>query len=93
MPKLNILVPKRKGSGYPPSFAVPWAERVRSKANRRSSKMGETMLRVDDCAAFPKGNGHHFINKPHPLAVPDNMVYGKTAAGYVMTDGSRTRRC
>jgi uncharacterized cupin superfamily protein len=32
---------------------------------------GETVLRVGDCAAFPKGsgNGHHMINKSSAMAV------------------------
>lgn len=32
---------------------------------------GETILRVGDCAAFPKGsgNGHHFLNRSEQIAV------------------------
>ncbi len=32
---------------------------------------GETVLRADECGAFPKatGNGHHLINKSSAMAV------------------------
>ncbi len=107
MPKIDIAaVPERKGSGYPPPFDAPCAERVRQRlgnaggltdfgvnlmrlppGNWSSQRHwhsaedefvyvlegeltliedgGETVLRADDCAAFPKGsgNGHHLINK------------------------------
>jgi uncharacterized cupin superfamily protein len=31
MPKIDIAVPERKGSGYPPPFDAPCAERVRQR--------------------------------------------------------------
>src|SRR4029078_12482560 len=113
MPKIDLAaIPARTGSGYPPRFHVPSADRTRRRLGDAggledfgvnlmtlppggwSSQRhwhshedefvyvlegeltlveddGETLLRVGDCAAFPKntGNGHHMKNLSSTVAV------------------------
>ncbi len=74
MPKIDIAaVRQRKGSGYPPQFQGPCAERVRQRHWHSHEDEfvyilegevtliendGETVLRAGDCAAFPKNTGN-----------------------------------
>ena len=70
MPRIDTAtVPSRKGSGYPPPFDVPCAERTRQRlgeagvmGTRDAEIVGEFIVEVDARVAFEEGlhSRNHF---------------------------------
>ena len=80
MPKIDIAaVPERKGSGYPPPFDAPCAERVRQRLGNAGGlgDFGVNLMRL------PPGN---WSSQRHWHSHEDEFVYVLEGEGMLVTD-------
>src|SRR5262249_3740168 len=94
MPKIDIAaVPERKGTGYPPQFNAPCAERIRRARSRGASgiSIGES-IRPD----FRNGNGRHSEiarSRQAPRVCGEVTAAAQLLPDCDPIDGIPTRRC
>src|SRR5580658_1570361 len=84
MPKIDTaLVPKRKGTGYPPPFDAPCAERVRQRLGNAGglSNFGVNLMRL------PSGN---WSSQRHFHSHEDEFVYVLEGELTLVEDGGET---
>src|SRR6476659_164460 len=84
MPKINIgTVPRRKGSGYPPQFAAPCAQRVRQRLGDagRLADFGVNLMRL------PPGG---WSSQRHWHSHEDELVYVLEGELTLVEDGGET---
>lgn len=84
MPKIDLdSVPKRKGSGYPPAFAAPCAERVRQRLGDVGGlrDFGVNLMRL------PPGN---WSSQRHWHSHEDEFVYVLEGELTLIEDGGET---
>lgn len=84
MPKIDIAaVPKRKGSGYPPPFDAPCAERVRQRLDDAGgpTEFGVNLMRL------PPGN---WSSQRHWHSDEDEFVYVIEGEVTLIEDGGET---
>src|SRR6266436_3169937 len=84
MPRIDIAaVPKRKGSGYPPPFDAPCAERVRQRLGNAGGLVdfGVNLMRL------PPGN---WSSQRHWHSAEDEFVYVLDGELTLIEDGGET---
>ena len=84
MPKIDLsAVPQRKGSGYPPQFAAPCADRIRQRLGDagRLSDFGINLMRL------PPGN---WSSQRHWHSHEDEFIYVLEGELLLIEDGGET---
>jgi uncharacterized cupin superfamily protein len=87
MPKIDVAaVPRRKGSGYPPPFDSPCAERVRQRLGNAGglNDFGVNLMRL------PPGN---WSSQRHWHSHEDEFVYVLEGQLTLVEDGGETVLC